>query len=70
MIFCSTRRLVPCPVIITEASVSSRWEWVQNPMDRHYTDRKTKLEVFIKSLPSELGKKGGKAVGVRGDVRH
>jgi hypothetical protein len=55
MILCSAHRLVPCPVVISEVSSGSRWEWVQNPTARHYTDRKTELEVFIRSLPLELG---------------
>ena len=40
-----------CPVIIKEASSSSRWEWMQRSTARHYTGR---LEVSTGPLPQSV----------------
>jgi hypothetical protein len=57
MIFCYTYKLVPCPVITRKASSSSRWKQVQRPTSRHYSERgrDNKLELYIRSIPCEIG---------------
>lgn len=44
---------------------------MQRPISRYYVKRKSKLAVFMESLPSELGDshriRAGKIVGIRGD---
>jgi hypothetical protein len=45
---------VPYPVIIKEFSSGSRQEEMQTLSTRQYMEKDSKLEVCIKSLPSEL----------------
>ena len=74
MIFCYTHRSVPYFVIIAEASSRSKWEYRQQPIASLYKERKSELEVSIKSLHAELweshGIEGGQIVRVRGDGGH
>ncbi|KAL6079877.1 hypothetical protein STEG23_008723, partial [Scotinomys teguina] len=46
---------VPYPVIIREASSSSRCEQMQRPTARHHMERESKWEVSIKWM--DMGKK-------------
>ncbi|CAO2612815.1 hypothetical protein LEMLEM_LOCUS15772 [Lemmus lemmus] len=47
---------------------------MQRPTDGHYAERDSKLEIFVKSRPSELMEphvRGGrKIIRARGDGRH
>jgi hypothetical protein len=60
--------LIPCPVIIKEASYYSRREQMQRCRSRHYTGMVSKQEISNRSVPSEpkkLYRSGkGKMVGV------
>lgn len=52
-VFCCTHTWVACPVVIREASSSSRQKQVQRPTARHYAGRESKLAVSIPSPQSE-----------------
>lgn len=66
--------LVPCPVLIREDSSSIRWEQVQRPTARHYSERETKLKISIRCFPFDLREHyapgGGETIGVRVDGEH
>lgn len=54
MIFLYTHKLVASPIVIREATASSRWEQMQRPTVKHL-EREPKLLISIGSLPLELG---------------
>jgi hypothetical protein len=68
------RGFMPCPVVIREVSSGSRCEGLQRPTERLYSEKESKLDFSIRTLPSELGKSHGretrKIVGIRGDGKH
>jgi len=74
VIFGYTYRSVPYPVIIKEVSLGSRQEQMQRPSARHYMERKSKWEIPIKSLISELraslGRGGRKILRAKVDGGH
>jgi hypothetical protein len=49
ILLCS--RSVACPVIVREASFSTRWVQLQRPTARHYEEKDSKLEVYTEFLP-------------------
>jgi hypothetical protein len=69
MIFCYIHRLVPCPVVIREAYLDSRWEWIQKSA-ASYVNRESKSQFSISSVLLELrqscGRGGGKIKGSEG----
>lgn len=57
MIFCYTHRygLMPCPLIIREASSCGRWERVQRPTARHNVERDLNGRSLLRFSPWSSG---------------
>lgn len=68
MIFCSIHRSEPCPVFIREASPAGDVSRCRDPQPG-LMKKESILEIFIRSLPSEIMEPcrrwGGNIVGIR-----
>lgn len=68
MALCHTHRLMPCPVIIREASLSCRKEQIPTHKARHQVE--FKLESRTSELLETCVRREEKLLGVRGNGEH